>query len=111
MLEELLVLAAIVVAQFAGRSSHYGVGRLARPAEIAARDIPVLPSGVGLPQGRGSVAEGKRLYSMLCVACHGENGEGRPHYPALVGGRGSLRSPRPVLTVGSYWPFATTIWD
>jgi mono/diheme cytochrome c family protein len=91
--------------------SHYGVARTARREEVVARDITVSPTGAGLPFGRGTADEGKRLYVVLCGTCHGEKGEGRPDYPALVGGRGSVNSAQPLLTVGSYWPYATTIWD
>jgi cytochrome c len=47
----------------------------------------------------------------LCAACHGLRGEGNDTYPALVGGRNTLKSPKPILTIGSYWPYATTVWD
>jgi cytochrome c len=89
----------------------YDVGRAARPEEIKARDISVLPSGAGLPPGQGTAREGKGLYASLCATCHGANGEGKEIYSALVGGRGSLAERRYLLTVGSYWPYATTVWD
>ncbi|HYH96189.1 cytochrome c [Hyalangium sp.] len=90
---------------------RYDIGRVARPEEIQASDISVLPTGAGLPPGHGTAREGKSLYATLCATCHGANGEGRDSYAALVGGRGSLKDEEPRLTVGSYWPFATTIWD
>jgi cytochrome c len=71
----------------------------------------VLPDGTGLPAGKGSAAEGARLYAAQCAACHGDRGEGRGDFAALVGGRGSLASDKPILTVGSYWPYATTVFD
>ena len=89
----------------------YGIGRPPSAAELRAADISIAPDGAGLPPGRGSSREGASLYQSLCASCHGVRGEGRGDFPALVGGRGSLATPNPVLTVGSYWPYATTLWD
>jgi len=89
----------------------YDVGRSVAPAEIAAVDLTVLPSGAGLPPGRATAREGQRLYVAQCASCHGMRGEGLADYPPLVGGRGTLRAREPVLTVGSYWPYATTVFD
>ena len=93
-----------------------GVGRAATPAEVAAWDIDVNPAGEGLPSGRGTAAEGARVFAAKCAACHGANGEGIATAPALVG-----REPREgfpfgqdlkhVRTVGNYWPYATTLFD
>ncbi|MEO7732130.1 MAG: cytochrome c [Kofleriaceae bacterium] len=89
----------------------YGIGRPPRADEVRAADISVAPDGAGLPTGRGSSREGGALYQSLCAACHGARGEGLGGFPALVGGAGTLASANPVLTVGSYWPYATTLWD
>lgn len=88
-----------------------GIGRTPSAAELRALDISVAPDGTGLPPGRGSSREGAPLYQSLCAACHGSRGEGLGEFSALVGGRGSLGTKAPVLTVGSYWPYATTLWD
>lgn len=88
-----------------------GLGRPLSVHEIAAKDLTVLPDGTGLPRGKGSATEGAVLYAAQCAVCHGDRGEGRGDFPALVGGRGSLAGDRPVLTVGSYWPYATTLFD
>jgi cytochrome c len=87
-------------------------GRLATPTEIADADIDVHPDGAGLPPGAGSVAQGAAVYASKCAACHGEAGQ-KPLDPslALTGGMGSLATPRAVQTVGSYWPYATTLFD
>lgn len=85
-------------------------GRAATPAEIASLDIDVAPDGSGLPPGGGTAREGAALYAARCAHCHGANGEGGPA-DRLVGGAGSLASAEPVLTVGSYWPNATTLFD
>ena len=101
---------ALVTAAVA-QTPHYNVGRVATPDEIRERDISVAPDGKGLPTGHGTVAQGKPIYETLCASCHGERGQGMGPYPALAGGQGTLASKDPVLTVGSYWPYATTVWD
>ena len=88
------------------------VGRPATEAEIKAKDLTVLPSGAGLPSGKGDAARGKSVYKEKCAVCHNDNAEGRSgQYPALAGGVGSLKSDKPLKTVGSYWPYATTLID
>ncbi|MFT7129151.1 MAG: cytochrome c5 [Gammaproteobacteria bacterium] len=81
---------------------------LGRPAPDYEGSI-ASPDGSGLPKGKGSVAEGKRIYTSQCAACHGEDGTLAAN--PLVGGVGSLASPKPLKTVGSYWPYATTLVD
>ncbi|TMH79736.1 MAG: c-type cytochrome [Betaproteobacteria bacterium] len=78
--------------------------------EIARSDISIPPSGAGLPAGSGTAKQGAVVYGAKCLACHGEKGTGKPA-DALVGGIGSLATARPVRTVGSYWPYATTLFD
>jgi S-disulfanyl-L-cysteine oxidoreductase SoxD len=89
----------------------YGVGRTPSASELRALDISVAPDGAGLPAGRGTGREGAPLYQSLCAACHGARGEGVNDVPALVGGTRSLGTAKRVLTVGSYWPYAMTLWD
>jgi cytochrome c len=86
------------------------LGRHATPAEIAALDIDVAPGGGGLPAGSGTSAEGAAVYATRCAHCHGANGEGGPA-DRLVGGVGSLATSAPILTTGSFWPYATTLFD
>lgn len=88
-----------------------GLGRVATEAEIAAWDIDVRPDGQGLPEGAGTVAEGEEIYIAQCATCHGDFGEGAGRWPVLAGGQGSLKSARPVKTVGSYWPYLSTVYD
>jgi cytochrome c len=87
-----------------------GLGRVASAQELAAWDISIPPSGAGLPAGGGSAKQGEPVYVAKCQACHGAKGVGKPADP-LVGGIGSLASGKAVLTVGSYWPYATTLFD
>lgn len=107
------VLAALVtlVPAAKAQTTPHGVGRAATAEEINRRDISVAPDGSGLPVGHGSVAKGRLVYQSRCANCHGDRGEGVPSYPALIGGRGTLSSSNPVQTVGSFWPYATTLWD
>src|SRR5712691_10652186 len=87
------------------------LGRVATPEEIAQWDISIGPDGVGLPPGSGTPKQGEAVYAAKCVACHGEKGAGKPN-DQLVGGRGTLGGDQvPVKTVGSFWPYATTIFD
>jgi mono/diheme cytochrome c family protein len=88
-----------------------GIGRPASELEIVKADITVLPDGAGLPAGRGNAKQGAPVYHAKCAACHGDKGQGIGDFPALVGGLGSLASKTPLLTVGSYWPVATTVFD
>ena len=86
------------------------LGREATPAQIAGWDISVGPDGVGLPPGKGTAAAGATVYEQKCQACHGAKGAGQPN-DRLVGGHGTLTSKAPVRTIGSYWPYATTVFD
>jgi S-disulfanyl-L-cysteine oxidoreductase SoxD len=94
----------------AAQSSTYGVGRPATPEEIRALGAAIAPDGEGLPEGSGTVAAGREVFAAQCSRCHGPNGEGGVG-ATLVGGQGTLRSARPLKTVGSYWPYSTTLWD
>ena len=101
-----------------GAPAHYGIGRAASEAEIAALDIDVTPSGHGLPAGHGSATEGAALFKQKCSMCHGPSGEGMPPvYPALIGrdpkGEGFpfAKDWKITHTIGNYWPNATTVFD
>ncbi|HEX2115078.1 MAG TPA: cytochrome c [Alphaproteobacteria bacterium] len=93
------------------KAAKFGVGREARPEEIAGWDIDIRPDGHGLPAGKGTVREGEAIYNERCAACHGEFGESAGRWPLLAGGAGSLASHDPVRTIGSYWPYASTVMD
>jgi cytochrome c len=86
------------------------LGRVATPAEVAGWDVSIPPDGTGLPTGRGTSAQGASVFEQKCQNCHGEKGAGQPN-DRLVGGRGTLASKTPVRTIGSYWPYATTVFD
>jgi cytochrome c len=108
-----LGLAAVLgVVCFAGAAAQEGpgLGVLATPEQIAGWDISIAPDGAGLPPGSGTAAAGKTVYDAKCLACHGAEGAGRPN-DVLVGGQGTLREAAPLRTIGSYWPYATTVFD
>ena len=86
------------------------LGRAATAEELRAMDISIPPSGAGLPAGGGNAKQGAVVYAAKCQSCHGEKGVGKPA-DALVGGIGSLASGKAVRTVGSFWPYATTLFD
>jgi len=86
------------------------LGREVTAAQIAGWDISVGPDGIGLPPGKGTAATGAAVYEQKCQVCHGAKGAGQPN-DRLVGGQGTLASKTPVRTIGSYWPYATTVFD
>jgi len=111
---KLLVLFAALTAAaaaWAQAPNYKNVGRAPTPDEIQAWDRAVGPAGKELPAGSGTAKEGAEIFADKCAVCHGPGGEGSEMAPRLVGGKGTLKTPQPVLTVGSYWAFATTIFD
>ena len=94
----------------AAQGPTYGLGRAPSPEEARKIDISIAPSGEGLPPGRGTAERGKAIYAAQCARCHGATGREGPE-DVLVGGIGSLASSQPQKTVGSFWPYATTLWD
>ena len=94
----------------AAQSPTFGVGRAPKPEEVQAIDIDVTPDGRGLLPGASTAAAGKDVYTRRCETCHGPTGKEGPQ-DVLVGGQGSLATSRPQKTIGSYWPYATTLWD
>lgn len=87
-----------------------GLGEPVSPAELATIDYAVLPNGDGLPPGSGTAEAGAVVYQQYCFACHGEGGAGGVN-DTLAGGHGTLTGDRPLKTVGSFWPYATTVFD
>jgi cytochrome c len=107
----LAVLAALV--PLGARSSQlttFGVGRPATAEEIRDLATAIGPDGSGLPEGSGTVAAGRDVFAAQCARCHAPRATGDVG-PALVGGQGTLATARPLKTVGSFWPYATTLWD
>ena len=105
-----VIFGAVVAGSLVSPAFAYEFGRPATPDEIKLWDMDVRPDGKGLPEGSGTVAHGKVVYDENCEACHGPNGQGGIK-DRLVGGEGTLASANPVKTVGSFWPYATTLYD
>src|SRR5262249_35780152 len=90
-----------------------GITDLGRPAtaeDIRRWNIDVNAEGEGLPPGRGTVPQGAAVYTAKCAKCHGPSGTEGP-MDRLVGGRQTLSTAQPIKTVGSYWPYATSLYD
>ena len=104
------VVVAAALSPIAWSANPPEFGRVPSPDEIRAWDIDVGPDGRGLPDGSGSAPRGKDVYLQNCAACHGLTGEGGIG-PRLAGGQGSLASENPVKTIGSFWPYAPTLFD
>ncbi|ORE97747.1 cytochrome C, class I [Aurantimonas sp. 22II-16-19i] len=107
---------AVGFAQSAAKSTPdqpLGIGSKPSADLVKAWNIDISPDGQNLPDGSGSVADGKEIFASTCAACHGETGEGGEGMVGgrLVGGKGTLATNKPVKTVGSYWPYATTLYD
>jgi len=105
-----LAFAAVLCAGRASAQAPYGIGRVATPAEIAGWNIDISRDGRGLPPGSGTVTHGREVFEQQCAACHGDKGQGGIG-DRLVGGQGTLGTAKPVRTVGSYWPYAPTLFD
>jgi cytochrome c len=115
LLERCLITAALLIAlapagqSLAADEPHFG--KPITSADVAPWDISIGPDGAGLPPGKGTAAEGEKVFAAKCQACHGEKGAGRPN-DRLVGGAGTIAAGKtPEKTVGSYWPYATTLFD
>src|SRR5215471_609 len=109
------ILAILIVAlawtiPLSAQSPTFGVGRPATQDEIRDLSAAIAPDGTGLPEGSGTATAGREVFDMQCARCHGTRAQGDVG-PALVGGQGTLATARPLKTVGSFWPYATTLWD
>src|SRR5689334_3466983 len=112
-LETCGITVAIALSAFsheARAQSPYGIGRPATAAEIAGWNIDIGRDGSNLPEGSGSVSHGREVFAQQCASCHGEKGEGGLG-DRLAGGQGTIATPKPIRTVGSYWPYAPTLFD
>jgi cytochrome c len=87
-----------------------GLGVPATAAQVESADVSIGPDGAGLPPGSGTPAQGEAIFTTKCVACHGPQGVGTVN-DRLAGGQGTLSGPAPLKTIGSYWPYATTVFD
>ena len=107
----LYFLSALLVSALAQAEGAPNLGVPMSEQALRYWDRSITPDGANLPPGSGSVADGKRVYEQKCVSCHGLKGAGQTPLVALVGGAGTLTTSKPVKSVGSYWPYATTLFD
>ncbi|HSG37900.1 MAG TPA: c-type cytochrome [Paracoccaceae bacterium] len=105
------VVVASAGAAAASLAGGYGIGREAMAEEVAAWDTDIRPDGLGLPVGSGDVLTGEELFIEKCSMCHGEFGEAVGRWPVLSNGYGTLTHKDPVKTIGSYWPYLSTVYD
>jgi cytochrome c len=105
------LLLGIAIVLFAGAcGATPNLGEPVSGAELAGLSITIGPDGRNLPPGRGTAIDGVDLYIEKCASCHGVRGQGKTS-PALAGGAGTLAGKSPLRTVGSFWPYATTLFD
>ena len=110
-MREFIVAGALVALSSAAFAESPNLGKPISPEDLASWDISVGPDGKGLPPGSGTAKDGEAVFMAKCQACHGAKGAGQPN-DRLVGGQGSLPGDKPpVKTVGSFWPYATTLFD
>jgi S-disulfanyl-L-cysteine oxidoreductase SoxD len=102
-------------ARQAQQPPRLGIGRAATADEIKKIDIDVRPDGAGLPEGKGTVADGAKIYAVKCQSCHGANGQGGSADRLVDRESGKnwdfATNAKLVKTVGNYWPYATTLYD
>ena len=110
-----IVLAIVLAPAFVVAQQPLGIGRVATPDEIRKVDIDVMPDGRGLPEGKGTFAEGAKIYAAKCQACHGANGIGGSADRLVDRESGKnwdfATNAKLVKTVGNYWPYATSLYD
>jgi cytochrome c len=106
----LVTAAAVLGAAPAVAQQGPGLGEPISAEDLAPWDISIQPGGAGLPAGSGTAAVGAEVYAAKCIACHGEKGAGQPN-DRLVGGHGTLTDLAQVRTIGSFWPYASTVFD
>jgi cytochrome c len=104
------VLGAGAALSGAGAQQSPGLGVAVTPEQVEGWALTILPDGTGLPPGSGTARAGAEIYAAKCVTCHGAEGTGGPN-DQLAGGHGTITTATPVRTIGSYWPYATTVFD
>ncbi|MGI9205128.1 MAG: c-type cytochrome [Woeseiaceae bacterium] len=109
-MRNIAVVVLLLVSVAAAAQESPGLGQQVSVAEIEALDFTVQPDGAGLPDGAGSAKQGAIVYQTHCLACHGPEGQDGIN-DRLAGGHGSLTTSTPVKTLGSFWPYATTVFD
>ncbi|MEC8356385.1 MAG: cytochrome c [Pseudomonadota bacterium] len=86
------------------------LGQTITEASLTEFDLIAEPGGIGFPSGSGTAKQGRTIFQNRCALCHGSNGEGNSAATVLVGGN-MQSTDSPLRTVGSYWPYASTVFD
>lgn len=107
-MRKVLVLTALAFPAAAAEAPR--LGQPITEADIAPWAIDIAPDGKGLPAGSGNAAKGEEIYIEKCAGCHGFDGVGQPA-DALAGGQGTLGTAKALKTIGSFWPYATIVFD
>ena len=102
------VLASSARGDPAGDAPHLGMPM--SHDEVAKWDLTIFPDGRGLPPGHGTAKEGRQIYERQCASCHGDEGQGATA-EELVSEPTPPTVDNPSKAIGSYWPFAPTIFD
>ena len=110
LLAALISTCSLLHTNHASADQALGLGHPLDARTLSGWDIDIFPSGKGLPAGSGNSVMGAEIYGQKCQACHGENGTGGAANK-LTGGTGSLNSSKPLKSIGSFWPHATTLFD
>jgi cytochrome c len=101
-----LMLLSVAVSQ----AQSVGLGTPISESQLQNFDLIAGADGIGFPAGSGTALQGKEVYDVKCATCHAPNGEGTSGNTVLVGG--DMHSDGvPLRTVGSYWPYASTLFD
>ena len=106
-----LLSSVLSASQAVSEQRPFNLGQLATAEQVAGWDIDVRPDGLGAPVGAGNAFDGEEVYAERCASCHGDFGEAVDNWPVLVGGEGTLNGHDPLKTTGSYWPYASTMYD
>ena len=106
-----IMMPLVIAASVNAETRPFNLGTIATAEQVAGWDIDVRPDGLGAPIGTGNAYDGEEVYIDRCAACHGDFGEAVDNWPVLVGGEGTLDTHDPVKTTGSYWPYASTMYD
>lgn len=106
-----IMMPLVIAASVNAETRPFNLGTVATAEQVAGWDIDVRPDGLGAPIGTGNAYDGEEVYIDRCAACHGDFGEAVDNWPVLVGGEGTLDTHDPVKTTGSYWPYASTMYD
>jgi cytochrome c len=95
---------------YADRMASPNLGQPTHDSQVKIWNRDIFPDGDGLPSGSGTAIKGKIVYENHCQMCHGVDGTG-DSADELAGAQHTLTDDPPDKIIGTYWPYATTIFD